>query len=191
MRFLARYGRYAVCVQPYRGEAFATGQVRELQKEIVAQFAPGGMQPLERELAIGHWGVRMNGHYQEMDEVTIPPPDFRIGVFDSEQAQAEHGWSNDEREHVERTLVENGRITGNVLAVPLTVHGPPWPRYDDYTGTTDELVRKLIEEGYDLAAVLDYEKANQRRPDVVSALTALADDPDAVLELMPEEVEIA
>lgn len=190
MRFLAKFGKYGVCCQHDKTERFADGQVRTLQKEIVAQFQPYGMRPLERELALSHWANNFNGFYQEMDEVTIVPPDYRIGVFDSDEAQAERGWTNEEREMVERTLIENGRITTNVIAVPLAVVPPPWPRYDEFSGSVDELVRKLIEDGYVLADALEYERAAQKREDVIAALTDLVNDPDAVLELTPDLEEI-
>ena len=191
MRFIAKYGSYAVQVQHEIAEPFATGQVRLLQKSIVAQFQPWGMKPLERELAIAHWGNNWNGFYQEQDEVTVVPPDYRIGVFDSEEAQVEHNWSDEERELVERTLIENGQITDNVIAIPLTVVPAPWPRYDDYNGSTDELLRKLVQDGHELADVLEYERAHLKREDVIAGLNGLIADPDALPELQPDVEEIA
>jgi|SRR5262245_21181495 len=189
MRFLSKFGRYGVQCQHEIAEPFATGQVRLLQRSIIAYFKPWGMRPLERELAIAHWGGSFNGFYQEQDEVTVVPPDYRIGVFDSEVGQAENGWSDEERELVEKTLIETGALTDNVIAVPLTVVPPPWPRYDEFTGTTEQLVRKLVEEGHDLVATLEYERANQKRPELMAALKDLIDDPDALLELQPEQSE--
>lgn len=192
MRFLSKFGHLSVLVQVEESEALANGRVRITQPGIYVQFAPGSMRPLERELAIAHWGPpnSWNGFYQERDEVTIVPPDYRIGVYDSEDAAAVNGWDLSTREQVEQSLIANAKYTNNVLVIPRTVVPAPWPRYDEFAGTTDELVMRLVEDGHDLAEVLEYEKNSLKREDVIAALTALVNDPDALLELQPDEEEL-
>jgi hypothetical protein len=65
---------------------------------------------------------------------------------------------------------------------------PPWPRYDDYTGTPAALVRKLVDEGHSLDAVLTYEKATQKREEIVIALEEAISDPSIEYEPAEEEV---
>ena len=184
MRYVSRWGGYAVQVRPERTEPLATGEIRVLQSPVYARFKPEGLQPLERELALARWSF--NGLYQEQDEVTIVPPDYRIGVFDSVQAQLDEGWSELEREEVERTLLDLSERFDDCIAIPRTMVPPPWPRYDDFQGTTETLMERLVEDGHSLEAVLTYERATQNRVAVVEALEALIADPDALLELQPE-----
>lgn len=188
MRFVSRFGRFGVQIRPERSEPLGTGEIRVLQTPIYAMFYPEGLEPIERELAIARW--HFNGLYQEQDEVTMVPPDYRIGIFDSERAALDNGWSQHEREEVERVLSDLAERYGDIIVVPATLIPPPWPRYDDYTGSTAKLMQRLVEDGHDLDAVLTYEKATQKREDVITALEALIADADARLELDPHAEEI-
>lgn len=180
MRFLSKYGRFATSVRRQINEHYATGQSSTVQAQVVAQFHEGGLTPEERELAVTHWVFE--GSYQNMDEVSTVPPDYRIGVFDSEQAQLEQGWSDEIRIEVEQHLIQHSQRFEDVLVVPRVHIPPPWPRYDDYDGTPEMLVAKLIEDGHSLEAVLTYEKAMQNRPEIVSTLEEAIAIPELQLE---------
>jgi hypothetical protein len=166
MRFAAKYGRFRLTVQPEIVEAYATGASKVIQKEITADFAPGGLRPHEREYVITHW--KFNGSYQEVDEVTTVPPDYRIGVYDSALDQQMKAWTDDEREKIEAKLLENA--SGDLLLLPVSAASPPWPNYDDYKGSVGSLIKKLEEEGHDLEQVLQYERDSQNRTPLVEAL---------------------
>jgi hypothetical protein len=180
MRFLSRYGRFGVQIRPVIQEAYATGMARVLQEPVYAMFRPEGMLAHERELALNHWSY--NGLYQLDDEVSIMPPDYRIGVFDSVLEQQTSGWSDELREEVENELIRLGEIYDTVMMVPATSVPPPWPRYDDYRSGIPALVRKLVDEGHDLEQVLEYERANKNRPELCAQLEALIASPDRQLE---------
>lgn len=185
MRYLSRFGQFAVQVRPEMREAFASGVVRVTQEQVIAKFEPGICQAEERDLAIKRWSF--NGSLQEMDEVTTIQPDHRIGLFDSAIAQSDNQWSDELRQEVERLLNDHAERFDDVLVVPHHGPEPPWPRYDAYSGTPSQLLRKLIDEGHDLQGVLDYERENQNRERVVEALTAALSDPET---LVPREEEI-
>lgn len=187
MRFLSKYGRFGVQIRPMIQEAYATGMAKVIQEPVYASFEPWLLLPHERELALSRWSF--NGFYQLEDEVTVMPPDYRIGVYDSVLDQQSKGWPDEIRLEVERVLIANAEITDNVIVVPVTVYAPPWPRYDEFTGTTEKLIERLIADGHDLTAVLAYEVASQDRPAIVKRLTELVSDPDALLELSPELAE--
>jgi hypothetical protein len=182
MRFASKYGRFAVQVQNEVSEHYATGQQRIIQPLVVARFAPGGLEPFERELVLGHWSF--NGSYQEMDEVTTVPPDYRIGVFDSRIAQLDHGWSDETREQVEQSLQQLARYD-DIIELPRTMLSAPWPKYDEFRGTVAQLLKKLDDDGHDLQLVLEYERAVQNRPALISALQSKLDG----FEQEPEPVE--
>jgi len=169
MRFISKYGRYGVCVRPQIQEAYATGMAKVIQEPVYAMFQVGELLAHERELAVSHW--MFNGFYQDQDEVTIIPPDYRIGIFDSEQAAINNLWSDEIKLLVENTLLDLSSRFDDMLAVPELRFAPPWPRYDEYTGSASALLRKLLDEGYDLQDVLDYEQQNQARPKVIEELT--------------------
>jgi hypothetical protein len=167
MRFISKYGRFGVQIVPLVQEAYATGLVKVIQEPIYASFEPYKLTPLEREMALAHW--HFNGSYQEMDEATMVQPDFRIGLFDSSEAQARLGWSDETREFVDSTLEDHAERYDDILVVRSTVP-PPWPNYDEFRGTPQALVRRLIEDGHDLDAVLTYERDHQKRPKVLEEI---------------------
>lgn len=177
MRFISKYGRFGVQIVPMVEEAYATGMAKTIQEPVYAYFEPGKLLPHERELALGHW--TWNGFYQEQDEVTTVLPDYRIGLFDSREAQVNNSWSDEKRELVETVLSDLVERYNDMIVVPLTMLAPPWPRYDEYSGAPSALVRKLSDEGYELEQVLEYERAVQNRPEIVTALEgALAKQPE-------------
>ena len=184
MRFASKFGRFGVQIRPMIQEAYATGMAKVVQEPVYAMFEPWDLRPHERELCMARWSF--NGFYQQEDEVTVLPPDMRIGVYDSVADAQVKGWSDELRLEVERVLIANASITDNVIVLPLTSVAPPWPRYDDFDGTTEALLAKLIEDGHDLTLTLAYERESQNRPEVIVTLAELIADPDALLELQPE-----
>jgi hypothetical protein len=186
MRFASKYGRFGVCIRPQIQEAYATGMAKVIQEPIYAMFEPWDLRPHERELCLSRWSF--NGFYQQEDEVTVFPPDHRIGVYDSVADAQLKGWPDEVRLEVERALIANAQISDNIIVLPITVYAPPWPRYDEFEGGTDELIARLVEDGYDLEDVLAYERSSQDRGEIVQALEGLISDPDALLELQPEEI---
>lgn len=168
MRFISKFGKMIVQVRAIQTEAYASGGMSVATKPLYARFDVGQLRPEERELALNTW--TFNGLYQEQDEVTIVPPDYRIGLFDSVQAQVADGWSDEERQLVENDLTKASLDLGDIIVVPRTMVEPPWPRYDDFPGTTEALINRLVDDGYDLERTLQYERDMQNRPDVVEAL---------------------
>lgn len=188
MRFASKFGRFGVQVRPMIQEAYATGMAKVIQEPLYAMFEPWDLRPHERELCLSRWSF--NGFYQQEDEVTVLPPDHRIGVYDSVADAAVKGWSDEIRLEVERVLIANAALTDNIIVLPVSVYAPPWPRYDEFEGTTEALIMRLVEDGYDLEDVLAYERSAQDRDEIVTALEGLIADPDALLELQPEAEEI-
>lgn len=186
MRFISRYGKNGVAIRGEVVEAYANGSRKVTQTQIAAYFQPYMVTPEERQLAIQSW--HFNGFYQEQDEVTPVPPDYRIGLFDSVLAQAENGWSDEERQLVEAKLIKLADATPtDLLAIVVPTLAPPWPRYDAFDGTTLDLMNKIVEDGYTLEAVLAYERENQNRDEVVEALEQMIDDGDVVPTIVAEE----
>lgn len=183
MRFISRFGLYGVSVRPLLTEHYASGVSKVVQTSLDAMFKIGSLLPEERELAVSRW--TFNGSYQERDEVTTVAPDYRIGSFDSVQAQLDHQWTNEERKQVEDELISLAeRFPNDLLYVPETKLDPPWPRYDSFEGSLDKLIAKITEDGYVLSDVLAYERANQARENVIDALEQMSEDEAAVEEVL-------
>ena len=178
MRFISKYAGYMLHVQPQIVEAYATGQTKVVQPQIIARFEVSKVTGDERALA--RQMFQFNGFAQEQDLVTVVEPDARISAFDSRLAQAENGWTDEQREMVEQALVaEWGRLPQDMIKVEEVRLAPPWPTYDSFSGTRAELLEKLDEDGYNVADVLAYERDAQNRAEVVAVLErALEDEPD-------------
>src|SRR5262245_39649967 len=173
-----------VQVRPMVQEYYATGGTRVLQEQILADFHVELVRPHERQLALEQFHFR--GLYQERDEVTTVPPDYRIGLFDTEAAQADRGWSDETREEVEAFLSRIADRHEHILIAPRASVPPPWPRYDEYPGTIQKLGQKLLAEGHDLQQTLTYERETQNRPRVVEEIQRLIENPDGQVDLEPE-----
>jgi hypothetical protein len=187
MRVLARYGRYSQQVRPQMSEAYANGVVKVTQTPLIAEFREGLMTPEERALCKQSWSF--NGFYQEQDEVTPVEPDYRLGLFDSLKAQAESGWTDDERRLVEEALMRTAeREPNSIIVVHEAKLLPPWPTYDGFIGSVNDLCSKIIEDGFTLESVLAYEEENQDRPEIVAALKQLIADDEFTAPLAEVEV---
>jgi hypothetical protein len=188
MRFLSKYGRFGVQIQPMITENYATGMTSVIQKPLYVMFHEGDLRPEERELAFAKW--TWNGFYQEQDEVTMVAPDYRIGVFDSEGAQQVYGWTDEERLHVETQMVAYAANYADVIEVPRTLVAPPWPNYDVFSGTPEQLVALLRDQGHDIERTIQYEKAMQNRPDVLGALEIGLNGAEGFVDFEPDEEEV-
>jgi hypothetical protein len=189
MRFISKYAKYALQVRPQVVEAYATGATKIVQEQLVARFSIGEVTGDERSLARQYFAF--NGFYQEEDLVTIVEPDYRISAFDSLKAQAQEGWTDEEREWVEKALLREAELDPqSLVAIEAKRATPPWPTYDAFTGTPAALCKKIEEDGYEFLAVLNYERENQNRPEVIAKLELACDLDDEGLRMgdqMPEE----
>lgn len=185
MRFISKWGRTKIQIQPIITENYATGLTSVIQKPLYAIFNEGGLRPEERELAMAAW--TWNGFYQEQDEVTMVAPDYRIGVFDSELAQLNQDWTDEERLHVEADLVKYAAAFEDLIEVPRVLIPPPWPNYDVYAGTPEQLVALLLDQGHDIERTIQYEKAMQNRPDVLAALEIGLNGAEGFVDFDPDE----
>lgn len=177
MIFIAKYGKYGLQVRTEIKEQYATGGERIVQSPLYANFTPADAQPLlaaERAEALNRFFL-LGGLPQNVDEATHVEPDYRIGRYDTRQAQADNGWSDEDRELVEQRLLEHCDIYPDALfRMPEVESDAPWPAYDTFKGSAGQLAKKVREDGYDPTEVIAYEMANQNRDDVIAALGQLA-----------------
>jgi len=189
MRFVSKYGKYRMQIRPPIMEAYATGVIKTIQVQMVAEFTVAAANGDERAMARQRFSF--NGFYQEEDMVSIVSPDYRISAFDSRLAQVEHGWTDDERELVERVLLRECELMPQDLFVIEEARAePPWPNYDSFAGNRTQLLKKLVEDGFELSEVLRYEQETQNRPEIVAMLEKAVDEDlvSAPVEELEEEL---
>ena len=182
MIFLAKYGKYELQVRPMVVEAFASGGARESQSPLYASFLPNQHSAAERDEALKHFYL-VGGSPQNVDEASHVEPDYRIGRFDSRAAQEQNGWSDEDRELVEKRLLEHCAIYPEaLLRMPEVAVAAPWPAYDTFKGSPAQLAKKVADDGYDPHEVIAYEMEHQNRDTVIAALGQLAAEHEELAE---------
>lgn len=173
MRFISPHRGYSACIRPPVQIFDKYGQPQVAERELTAEFdlykytREWEVELAERELVFK--GMPVEEHTGEPLPVVS-----RVSVFDSEEAQERLGWTDEERQAVETKLIKWQRPEDHLLAVkppaPL-----PWPKYTEQRQPLR--IRKMVEEfGLSPATVLEYEKENENRPEVIKALTELAEE---------------
>jgi len=115
------------------------------------------------------------------DEVTPTPFVDRLSVFDTEEAAVREQWdartvtdvygkTTPFKQYVETYLSEHGVSHPDYRLVIELPAQPPWPRYEQFQGSLEQLVERLIEDGYDLLEVIRYEEQTGHRQQVIEAL---------------------
>lgn len=175
MRFIARSRAYQHWAQQEKVEVLnAEGDKKLIQRALMAQFrTAAGITPFER--AEAEKLLVFTGRTVEEDEMTLTPIDERLGVFDSEVAQLDHGWTNDERIIVERSLMASNDVGVEFIMVETPKRPAPWPNYD--VASAGSISKTVLELGLDPAEVLSYEQENKARVSVVRDLEEMLGEP--------------
>lgn len=154
----------------------ATGSVvLEYQKRLAAEFGQLGDEQLV---------------YNPLTGESMMIADIITGVYDTEVAQAKEGWTDEEREMVERKLDEIAEVNPGYVRklVPVRVASPsPWQTFDQ---TPEEKIVPLAQELDLVPEALRYERENRARAAVVAALEAAMDPEDASRAKPLEEIKV-
>lgn len=134
-------------------------------RRLFAQFTYGGGIPeYAMEKAQEVFGERLTAGLPEG-----VPWNLRVGWFDTVGAEANWGWTTEEREEAERLLLNHPSHGTAFLLVERPKTVKPWPKYDNLE-TVEEIMARVVEDGYDPKHVVEYERENRNREDVVRAL---------------------
>jgi hypothetical protein len=193
MRFISHYRNFAVGIFPRSVEILPGGVEREIRPGLTAHFVHGDVTA--EELRFAESTFAFHGRTLGEDTVTLTPIIGRLSTYDTENPenvelyhridqQMEGQPTMDGRgvwaEGYTKALVEaklSERADGDMFAkVPEETVAAPWPRYNEFAGSIDELVARLRQDGHHLPAVLAYEKQNLRRPDVMKAIEAALEE---------------
>lgn len=155
MRFISQYKQFGIQVRPIREMVLSTGQVQVQVEPIYIQFWQGDVSEKEIAAAEAHW-PKFAGRTVERDMMTPTSILSRLSAFDTDADH--HPWANDPeiKEMVEQTLLQKagGR---DFIYVPRDKIAPPWPTYDEFDGSLNELLAKIRDDGYRLEDALLYE----------------------------------
>lgn len=207
MRFISHISKFAVgIVQPVK-EILPGNVERIIVPQLTAKFKRGDLHAHEVELAARTW-PRLPGQTVEVDQVTQTSPLARLSVYDSEAPMEIQAFIEMDRHMIEGNLFVPGgrslwaegdakrlteqalleRANGeNFIAIAPPVITAPWPNYDSFPGSVDDLVEVLLEQGHNVNQALAYERQNAQRPEVLDSLERLVAEQAAAAHAPVEE----
>lgn len=155
-------------------------QIQPKQRRVWAKFKRGEAPDYAR--AIGMETFAMLDRPVEVD------PGAWLSAYDSVAAQQAEGWTDEERQLIEETLVDRG-----YLAVERPRVAAPYPMYDKHRKTAgkrtiDHVIADITaayeSAGFDVELAKAYERENGDNAQVLAALDALVstDEPVEVEE---------
>lgn len=194
MRFISRGRHYSYGGGKYIGHTVLIDGVPTEQVErwdAAAKFGPTGHMPpptdAEVKFALERLGWNGLGttHPDSLEHIV---PVHKIGVFDSEVAQELHGWTDDQRRQIERSLLDSSEHGTEFVVFETPKAAKPWPNYDQIkvvgqrtpAKVAEKIAEMTLDLGLDAGSVLAYEQENANRVEVVEALRALLVDAPAV-----------
>lgn len=164
-RFASRFGSYRHGIQNEKWRSLHDGSEHKTHNEIIAVFDQLTLTEDEVQFAIK--GMHHKGLPIDRDTEEHFSPRSRISGFDSEKAQAENGWSDEERELVEQKLRESHHYGSDHIELVPQPAALPWPTYDNDGAEQVVLIARatgLVEEA------IAYERENRNRDEVLVAL---------------------
>ncbi len=176
MRFISKYAGYSICYQTDIVNHFGDGNSQIVRPLLDCKFSVGSMNSWEMDAARKTFLNFGLGTYE--DHVTQEDPAGRFSVFDTGLFQQQHNLTNEQRVSIEEFLLGRWECGNHYIHVEKPRIAAPWPTYDNYRGvkgspTAERIAEKVREDGYDIDAVIAYERENQGRVEVLDALEAL------------------
>lgn len=176
-RFVSRYGAPSVGIQHSVTEHFGTGESRQLKRRIDANFHNGLVN--EEDFALALSVFSFPGLPEDFDTNTNVSPRYRVSVWDSEWAQANEGWTDEEIDLIISKLRTDPGYGRDHVEVTQAPTAAPFPSYD--TLSVDEILQIVLLTSIDPETVIAYERENQNRERLIAKLEGKADDDDTVV----------
>lgn len=190
LHFISHIRKMAVTIQGERTRADGFGNLDVVHPYVVAQFDALMLSDGDIEFAQINFeqAGELNGRTTLLDEVTMSPIINRLSAFDTghptvvaEMAGFDEQYGppkghNSYLDLLEAKLLERagpGKDFQLVADIPVAA---PWPKYLDYAGTFEDLAQKVLDDGYDIATVVRFEKQTANRPELIELLEMLQRD---------------
>lgn len=147
------------------------GQVERVIPALSVKFMPAGnVPPYAREAVAGlsNWGTGL-GHYESGEP---EDPFTRCGAYDTDIEAELQGWSAEDKAFVENALLKAASNGIEYVVVNAPATAKPWGRYDEIVGeqAAEQIAFYVNELGIDPGQVLNYERENGAREDVIAAM---------------------
>jgi len=171
MRLIAQFANYRIQVRPMRVRGLGDGTAETLQEPIYLQFQHDAVM-YDNEVKEAKETFAFRGQYQHRDEATPVDPIYRLSVFDTKNI------ADAEDREIAEAFMRDQIAQGNTdfIIVETTAIPRPWPNYDN-TKDPKKIAAKVVEDGYTVQDVIDYERLfGQNRADVIAALEAIETD---------------
>jgi hypothetical protein len=188
MRFVSHIRGFSVqVVQP--AVRYSNYGDRIVDREMyIAQFSGDLITNDDLDFArrVFEEGGFINGRTTLLDEVTLTPIISRVSVYDTDEEALREKWDPKFKEMVEEFLLERSVNHPDFRPIEEARVEPPWPTYDSFRGTPAKLVEKIAADGYRPEVALTYERQNQNRAEVISALEVEIASQEAEVEDAPK-----
>lgn len=176
MRFVSQSRGFSLQIVEPRVHFSQYGDRQVDREGYVAFFTQDGVIDHDVEFAEREFGG-FPGRTTEVDEVTATPLLTRLSIYDTDEAAIEENWDPEFKELVEQKMLARSQNHPDFRRVTTLPIEAPWPAYMAYAGTLESLIEKIIEDGYDPARVLAFERQlDKPRPMVIAALETLIAD---------------
>lgn len=163
-RFVSRYGNYSVGVQSLVKEHYGTGESKVLKPRIDAQFH--NHLVTDEDFAVALSSFTFPGLPEDFDTNAHISPRYRVSVWDSEVAQREEGWSDEQIDMMIARLREGVGVDHiELVSAPSKA---PFPAYD--TLSVEEILQIVKLTSIDPESVVKYERENQNREELIERL---------------------
>lgn len=176
-RFISRYGNFSVGVQSKIAEHFGTGEERVLKRRIDAQFQRNLVS--DEDFAVAFQSFHFPGLPFSEETNSNVSPRYRVSVWDSEWAQLNEGWTDEEIDLMIEALRRDPGLGVDFVELAPTKAAEPFPNYDSLS------VEKILEvveiASIDPETVLAYERENANRKELLDALQGVTAGDDAVV----------
>lgn len=179
-RFISKHQRYSLGIRDEVGMVTAQGVPIVAQAGILANFSHGGLAQWEVDEALEVF------EFHGLPEGINPV--LRLSCYDTDFAEKEERWPEGVKDEVENVLRTSGRLGSDYIEVGRPRVPSPWPTYDE--ASFARILNRVIEDGYDPAEVLEYERQSQKREDVIKALEGMVIDAGPAADTEPELIQL-
>ena len=177
-RFVARYGNYSVGVRSATQERLGhDGKMIPGLRRLDANFQNRLVNDDDVAMAVATFQFR--GLPEDTDTNEHISPVYRLGVWDSEEARAFEGLSDDEVDLIIEALRKDVGYGQDHVEVTAPAAAAPFPNYDVLS--VEEILQLLKLTGIDVQAVIAYERENENRESLLKRLEGVEVDDDSVV----------
>jgi len=178
VRFVSQFTNYVINIQPAVKRVGDFG-VEILRPDILAEFKPHDWTQRDLETAIA--AFQFKGVFQHEDEATPVHPAYRLSTFDTDERAETEAWDDETKNLIEQKLLNSKGFGRDYVLVQELAIAPPWPTYEEFPGSADELAMQVLDLGFAPEEVIAYEssKWGQNREEVIAALSTVVEARDA------------